>query len=108
MTEGAAGGHRPSSDEYFEGWQVTSAPIECTVADVRGMIRSTGEATDNHTYDVRVRINGTGPRRLAILAKDNFGDAYEGFSTLLYRYAPVEITAYAADHCVNQGASRTW
>lgn len=30
----AVGGHRMSSDAYFEGWQVESVAIECAIADL--------------------------------------------------------------------------
>ena len=39
----AVGGHRMSSDGYFEGSQIQSAAIECAVADFMGLIRATAE-----------------------------------------------------------------
>jgi len=119
----AAGGHRMSSDGHFEGWQVESSTIECAIADLMALIRATAEATDNDEYDVRVGINWTGEitwdgrQPLTILTKDNLGYAYDGVSTPLHRYTPVETTVNAvesdldfywrvhdiAQDCVNQG-----
>jgi hypothetical protein len=113
----AVGGHRMSSNSYFEGWQVESAAIECAVADLMALIRATAEATDNDEYDVRVGIDWTGEHPLKILTKDNFGHPYEGVSTPLHRYTPVETTVNAvepgldfhrhvrdlAQDCLNQG-----
>jgi hypothetical protein len=81
------------------------------------LIRATAEATDNDEYDVRVGIDWTGEHPLMILTKDNFGYPYEGVSTPLYRYTPVETTVNAvepgptfhwhvhdlAQDCLNQG-----
>jgi hypothetical protein len=111
------GGHRKSSDAYFEGRQIESAAIECATADLMALIRTTAEATDNDEYDVRVGIDWTGEQPLTILTKDNFGHSYDGVSTSLYRYTPVETTVNAlepapdfhwhihdlAQDCLNQG-----
>jgi hypothetical protein len=113
----AVGGHRMSSDGYFEGWQIESAAIECAIADLMALIRAGAEATDNDEYDVRVGINWTGDEPLTILTKDNFGFDYDGVSIPLHRYTPVETTVNAAESaldfywrvhdlaqdCVNQG-----
>lgn len=112
----AVGGHR-RSDGYFEGWQVESSAIECAIADLMALIRATAEATGNDEYEVRVGINWTGANPLLILTKDNFGHTYDGVSTPLHRYTPVETTVNAtepaldyywhvhdlAQDCVNQG-----
>jgi len=113
----AVGGHRMSSDGYFEGCQIESSAIECAIADLMALIRAGAEATDNDDYDVRVGINWTGDEPLTILTKDNFGFANDGVSTPLHRYTPVETTVNAAESaldfywrvhdlaqdCVNQG-----
>lgn len=112
----AVGGHR-TRDGYFEGWQVESSAIECAIADVMALIRTTAEATGNHEYDVRVGIAWTGGNPLMILTKDTQGFTYDGVSTPLHRYTPVETTVNAgepdldyfwhvhdlAQDCVNQG-----
>ena len=118
VTLGAAvGAHRISGDEYSEGWQVESSAIECAIADLMALIRATAEATDNDEYDVRVGIDWTGEQPLTILTKDNYGFTYDGVSTPLHRYTPVETTVNAvepasdfhqqvhdlAQDCVNQG-----
>lgn len=117
----AVGGHRMSSDEYFEGWQVMSSAIECGIADFMALIRTTAEATDNDEYDVRVGIIWTGSEPLLILTKDNQGFTYDGVSTPLHHYTPVETTVNAvepaldyywhvhdlAEDCVNQGGIAT-
>jgi hypothetical protein len=113
----AVGGHRMSSDGYFEGWQVESSAIECAIADVLALTRITAEATDNDEYDVRLGIDWSGEQPLTILTKDNTGYTYDGVSTPLHRYTPVETTVDAAEpgldfywhvhdfaeDCVNQG-----
>lgn len=111
------GGHRRSSDGYFEGWQVESTAIESGVADLMALIRTTAEATGNDEYDVRVGIEWVGEQPLTILTTENFGAIYDGVSTPLHRYTPVETTVNATDpatdffwhvhdlaqDCVNQG-----
>lgn len=113
----AIGGHRNSSNTYWEGWQIESVAIECAIADLMALIRTTAGATDNDEYDLRVGIRWTGENPLKILTKDNFGHPYEGVSTPLYRYTPVETTVNAvgptpdfhrhvhslAQDCLNQG-----
>jgi hypothetical protein len=113
----AVGGHRSSGDGHFEGWQIESAAIECAIADFMGLVRATAEATDNDEYDLRVGIDWTGDQALTILTKDNMGFTYDGVSTPLHRYAPVETTINAmesgsdflghvhdlAQDCLNQG-----
>ncbi|MET8090797.1 ATP-binding protein [Micromonospora sp. NPDC005220] len=119
----AIGGHRMSSDGYFEGWQVESPAIECAIADLMALIRITAEATDNQEYDVRLGIDWIGEQPLVILTRDNAGFIYDGVSTPLHRYTPVETTVNAvepaldfywhvhdfAEDCVNQGGiSNVW
>jgi hypothetical protein len=113
----AVGGHRMSSDGYFEGSQIQSAAVECGVADLMALIRATAAATGNDEYNVRVGIEWAGPESLSILTVDNFGHSYGGVSTPLHRYTPVETTMNAAEadpdfywhvhdlaqDCVNQG-----
>jgi Putative DNA-binding domain len=90
------GGHRSSRDGYFEGWQIESAAIECAIADLMALVRATAEATDNDDYDLRVGIDWSGEQPLTILTKDNTGFTYDGVSTPLYRYTPVETSVNAA------------
>jgi hypothetical protein len=113
----AVGGHRMSSDGYFEGWQVESSAIECATADLLALARITAEATGNDEYDVRLGIDWSGEEPLTILTKDNMGFTYDGVSTPLRRFTPVETTVNAtepaldfywhvhdfAEDCVNQG-----
>lgn len=112
----AVGAHR-NQDGYFEGWQVESSAIECAIADLMALIRTTAEATANDEYDVRAGIVWTGGNPLTILTKDNQGFTYDGVSTPLHHYTPVEMTVNAnapdveyfwhvrdlAQDCVNQG-----
>lgn len=113
----AVGGHRRSSDEHFEGWQVQSSAIECAVADLMALIRATAEASDNNEYDVRVGLEWEGPEPLVILTSDNYGQVFDGVSTPLHRFTPVEVSINAGEpdldyywhvhdlarDCVNQG-----
>ncbi|EHB57970.1 AAA-4 family protein [Mycolicibacterium rhodesiae JS60] len=112
----AVGAHR-IQDDYFEGGQVESSAIECAIADFMALIRTTAEATGNDEYDVRVGIVWTGVTPLMILTKDTHGYTYDGVSTPLHHYTPVEVTVDAsepdldyfwhvhdlAQDCVNQG-----
>jgi hypothetical protein len=93
----AVGGHRVSSDGYLEGWQVESSAIECAIADLMALVRTAAETTGNDEYDVRVGIDWTGEQPLTILTKDNFGATYDGVSTPLHQYTPVEISVNAAE-----------
>ncbi|MGO1412012.1 MULTISPECIES: AlbA family DNA-binding domain-containing protein [Micrococcales] len=113
----AVGGHRMSSDGHFEGFQVQSAAIECGIADLMGLVRATAEATGNDEYEVRVGIEWAGKAPLSILTIDNFGQTFDGVSTPLHHYTPVETSVNAieapldyywhvhdlAQDCVNQG-----
>lgn len=113
----AVGGHRMSGDGYFYGWQVESAAIECAIADLMALMRTTAEATDNDEYDVRLGVEWTGEQPLTILTTDCMGFTYDGVSVPLHRYTPVETTVNAiepaadffwhvhdfAQDCVNQG-----
>lgn len=92
----AVGGHRMSSDGYFEGWQVESSAIECAIADFMALIRVTAETTDNDEYDLRVEIDWAGGQPLTILTRDNQGFTYDGVSIPLHRYTPVETTVNTA------------
>jgi hypothetical protein len=113
----AVGGHRSSSDGYFEGRQIESSAIESSVADIMALVRATAEATDNDEYDIRLGIDWTGERPLSILTTDQTGFIYDAVSTPLHRYTPVNITVNAigsdpdfhtqveelALDCINQG-----
>ena len=113
----AVGAHLMSSDGYFAGGQIESSAIECAIADFMAIIRATGEATDNDEYDVRVGIDWSGEQPLTILTRDNMGLTFDGVSTPLHRYTPIETTVNALDSaldfywqvhdlaqdCVNQG-----
>lgn len=113
----AVGGHRTRSDERLEGRQIRSAAIECAIADLMALIRTTAEATSNDEYDIRVGIEWRGGTPLTILTADNLGYDYDGVSIPLHRYTPVETTVNAleaavdfywhvhdlAEDCLNQG-----
>jgi Putative DNA-binding domain len=113
----AVGGHRMSSDAFLDGWQVQSSGVECAIADFMALIRATAGRTDNDEYDLRAGIKWTGGQPLTILTTDNLGYAYDGVSTPLHHYAPVETSVNAVEHdldyywhvhdlardCVNQG-----
>jgi hypothetical protein len=113
----AVGGHRITMDGYLEGGQVQSSAIECAIADFMALIRATGRATHNDEYDVRVGIEWTAAQPLTILTTNNLGRTYDGVSTPLHRYTPIETSVNAeepdldfhwhvhdiAQDCVNQG-----
>jgi len=113
----AIGAHRSSPGTYNQAWQVRSTAIECAIADVMALIRTTAQATGNDEYDIRAGISWTGEQPLTILTVDNQGFTFDGVSTPLHRYTPVETTVNATGHtldyhehvrdlaldCVNQG-----
>jgi hypothetical protein len=81
------------------------------------LIRTTARATGNDEYDVRAGISWTGEQPLTILTLDDQGFTYDGVSTPLHHYTPVETTVNATgpaldyhEHvrdlaldCLNQG-----
>ena len=113
----AVGGHRMSSDGYFDGCGLDLPAIECAMADLMALVRKTAEATGGGEYDIRVGIDFTGDHPLTISTIDNFGYHYDGASVPLHLYTPVEFTVNAseadldfywhvhdlAQDCVNQG-----
>lgn len=110
------GAHR-QQEGYFEGWQIESSAVECAIADFMALLRTTADTTGNDEYDVRIGIVWTGENPLMILTKDHHGFTYDGVSTPLHHYTPVETTVNAnepdldyfwhvrdlAQDCVNQG-----
>lgn len=113
----AVGGHRGPGPSYFEGWEVQSTAIECSVADLMALLRTTAGMAGTTEYDVRVGVEWEGEPALMILTNDTMGFTYRDVSTPLHRYTPVETTINAqasetdffrhvhdlAQDCVNQG-----
>lgn len=117
MVTAAVGGHRMSSDGYFEGWQVEGRGIECGIADFTALVRAVAETQHLDEYEVRVGIEWAGKERLQILTVDGSGFTYDGVSTPLQKFTPVRSSINAsgsdesfhrdvftlAEDCVNQG-----
>ncbi|WP_406635452.1 helix-turn-helix domain-containing protein [Amycolatopsis sp. WGS_07] len=113
----AVGGHRRPDGEYRDGREITSAAIECAVADMMALVRATADVTSNDEYDVRVGIVCAPSEPFRILTTDNMGFDYGGVSIPLHRYQPVETSVNVAvassdyfwrvhdlaEDCVNQG-----
>lgn len=113
----AVGGHRKSVDGYFEPTQVESTAIENAVADLLALVRVLAQRGSGAEYDVMVGIEWAGTGPLEILTRDSFGQTYDGVSTPIHRYLPVEVTIDAgtdedafrgqvrelALDCINQG-----
>lgn len=111
------GGHRKSSDGFFEGWQIEGRGIECAVADFMALVRATVRALHHDEYDLRVGIAWAGEQPLSILTVDSVGLTYDGVSTPLRTFTPLRSTVTAsvsdasfhrqvyelAEDCVNQG-----
>ena len=101
----------------LDGRDIESSAIECGIADFMALINSTATHTANSEYDVRIGVAWDGAEPLRILTVDNFNRTYDGVSTPLHRYTPVEMTIDArksgseylqyvhdlARDCVNQG-----
>ncbi|MFE6920981.1 helix-turn-helix domain-containing protein [Nocardia sp. NPDC057663] len=113
----AVGGHPSGSGSYFDGWQVESSAIEAGVADLMALVQATAEATGNDEYDIRVGIEWAGQHPLTLLTTERYGYTYDGQSTPLYGYTPVETSVNTTESladlfwhvhdlardCVNQG-----
>lgn len=106
-----------NADNHFAGWEVQATTIECGVADMMALLRTTAQTTGAEEYDVRVGIDWKGDQPLLILTQDTMGFIYSDVSTPLHSFMPVETTvngqasesAFAghvhdvAQDCVNQG-----
>ncbi len=109
----AIGGYPKSREDDSQGREDRTSSVEAAVADLMALVRATAEATDNDEYDVRVGINWSGEQPLMIFTYDGF----DGASTPLHIYTPVETTVNAVEDdleyrrhvyelaldCVNQG-----
>jgi hypothetical protein len=113
----AVGGHRNQSGDYNEAWEVESAAIEAAVADFTALLRATAEVLGHDEYDVSVGIEWSGGEKLSILTVDGQGFTFNGVSTPVPAFIPVQSTIDAgaseidfhhqvfelAEDCVNQG-----
>lgn len=113
----AVGGHRNRSGDYNEAWEVESAAIEAAIADFTALLRATAEVLGHDEYDVSVGIEWSGGEKLSILTVDGHGFTFNGVSTPLPAFIPVQSTIDAsaseidfhrqvfelAEDCVNQG-----
>lgn len=113
----AVGGHRKSHDGYHEGWQIEARAIESSVADFMALIRATAEKQHTDEYDVRIGLEWKGTEPLSVLTVDRSGLTFDGSSTPLRKFTPVQssITGSGseaafhrqvfqlAEDCVNQG-----
>lgn len=114
----AVGGHRlRSGNGHLGGHEVESSGIECSIADFMGLLRATALATHHSEYDLKVGIVSTGAEPMKIVQSDAWGDVFDGVSTPLHHYVPVEMTVDAggpsvdyfwhvhdlAEDCINQG-----
>ncbi|MFF0516167.1 helix-turn-helix domain-containing protein [Streptomyces sp. NPDC004250] len=121
VTLAAAVGAHPSGRGWdapgnsFAGWEVQTTAIECGVADLLAMLRTTAQVTGVDEYDVRVGIEWKGDHPMLTL--DTMGFIYRDVSTPLHTFTPVETTVNGqaaeddfagrvyeiAQDCVNQG-----
>src|SRR5690625_2668551 len=69
----AVGGHRQSSDGYFEGWEVEGRGVECCIADFTALIRAVAETQHLDEYEVQIGIDWAGAQPLQILTIDGMG-----------------------------------
>lgn len=113
----AVGGHMQSGGDYSLGHEIHGQDLEGAVADLMALIRETAASTDNDEYEVRVGIEWAGEDPMKILARSWTGEAFDGVSTPLHRYVPVEMSVDAGSSdadfgrrlyelaldCVNQG-----
>lgn len=113
----AIGGHPSGPASRFEGAQIEARGIEAAIADFAGLLRATAEARHHDEYDVAVGIEWTGPDSLTILTIGPWNQTYDGVSTPLATFIPVQTTVNAAapsedfqqqvhamaEDCINQG-----
>lgn len=117
VTVAAAIGGRPvRHDQYLGGWQVLASDLECAIADLMALIRTTAKATDTDEYEVRVGLVWTGEEPMTFPMLDAWGVRDDG-SIPMHHYTPVETSVNAAEpdvdyhwhlhdlaqDCVNQG-----
>lgn len=117
----AIGGHATGRGTFFDGGETEASGIECAIADFMALVRTTAEADGTGDYDLRVAMPWAGDGHLLILTTDNHGYVFDGVSTPLHRFTPVEATVDArepasdyfwhvhdlARDCVNQGGIST-
>ena len=92
----ALGGHRKSTDGYRAAWEVEARGIEAAIADFAALIRANGAALHHSEYEVRVGIEWIGEELLRVLTIDGQQFDYDGVSTPLGAYTPVQSTIDAA------------
>lgn len=111
------GGHRNSSSDHWPGGTIECTAIEGAVAEFMGLVHSAGDRLGIDEFEARVGIEWDGPNDMLILARDSHGFSYDGNSTPLGRYTPVDTTilinvsdedyqrqvADLARDCINQG-----
>lgn len=117
----AIGGHMMGNGDYYGGNEIESSAIECAVADLMALVRTTAQAADTEEYEVRIGIAWKGEEPLRILSQDTMGFAFYDNSTPLTQFTPVEASVDAsgsdadylwqvhdiAQDCINQGGVST-
>lgn len=113
----AVGGHMNGGGDYSLGHEIHGQDLEGAIADLMALTRETAASTDNDEYEVRVGIEWAGEDPMKILARSWTGAVFDGVSTPLHRYVPVEMSVDAGSSatdfrtrlyelaldCVNQG-----
>lgn len=113
----AVGGHMKSNGAHFPGHEIHGQDLEGALADLMALMRETAASTDNDEYEVRIGIEWAGEDPMKILTRSWTGEAFDGVSTPLHRYVPVEMSVDAGSSdsdfrrrlyelaldCVNQG-----
>lgn len=107
--------------EFAPSTEIESSAFEFAVADFMGLLRSHALATSSGEYDVRVGIEWGGSNPLTVTTVDAGGFRFDGSSTPLHGFTPVEMSVDASgsdsaflDHvrdlardCANQGGLST-
>lgn len=87
----AIGGHRVVPTDYLPGNRIDSSAVECAVADLMALVRTTAAATANREYEARVSVDWSGEGALVMCEADPQWSGYEEHvRTPIRRFTPVE------------------
>lgn len=68
----AVGGHR-TSDEQVVGSAVDVSAVECSIADLLGLVHEMADELSTRDYEIRIGIEWNGPRSMTFFTRGAFG-----------------------------------
>lgn len=87
----AVGGQR-TGDGNLPGHRVEAATLECSVADLLGLVWELSRERSSGDYEIHVGIEWGGPEPLLIQTTNQFGTTYDDGSVPLARFTPIRTT----------------